>query len=51
MGCSHSKSKVRPSPIEIIRELKIDIPKNFNKDSQISNEIVSKYIKRLSISK
>ena len=46
----HSSTKVKPAPIDIIRELKIDIPKNFNKDSLISSEIVSKYIKRISIS-
>jgi len=50
MGCSHSKSKVKPAPMDIIKQLNIDIPKNFNKDSTISSEIVSKYIKRLSIS-
>lgn len=50
MGCKHSSAKVQPAPIDIIRELKIDIPKNFNKDSQISSEIVSKYIKRMSVS-
>jgi hypothetical protein len=50
MGCSNSKAKIHPLPIDIIRELKIDIPQNFNKNSIISSEIVSKYIKRLSIS-
>jgi len=50
MGCVYSSAKVQPSPIDIIRELKIDIPKNFNKDSQISSDLVSRYIKRISIS-
>ena len=50
MGCSHSKAKIKPAPMDIIKELHIDIPTNFNKNSIISSEIVSKYIKRLSIS-
>ena len=50
MGCMYSSAKVRPTSTDIFRELKIDIPKNFNKDSQISSEIVSRYIKRMSVS-
>jgi hypothetical protein len=50
MGCSHSKSKVKPVPMDIIKQLNINIPIDFNKNSIISSEIVSKYIKRLSIS-
>ena len=49
MGCNYSSAKVKPLPLDIIKELQIDIPKNFNKESPISSTIVSKYIKRLSI--
>jgi hypothetical protein len=45
MGCAYSKAKVKPLPIDIIKELQIKIPINFNKNSLISSEIVSKYIK------
>jgi len=45
MGCGYSKAKVKPLPIDIIKQLRIDIPINFNKNSLISSEIVSKYIK------
>jgi len=49
MGCIHSSAKIKPIPIDIIKELNIHIPKDFNRNSPISNNIVSKYIKRASI--
>jgi len=48
MGCIHSSAKVKPVPFDIIKELKINIPIGFNKNSPISNDIISYYIKKTS---